>query len=160
MKENQINANSMSFMKIKTSYWVTAAIATSLVSGALIVNACVSTNKNPLQIPQKGKAMSQASSSQTVDFRFEDYETSEAAQEKLQSLFPISSDVDRFTDAMANLGAECHPSANEDEENIVYCYYSQKPNFLVRTQWIVGTEFDNDRKIKAFTKVERGFVGP
>jgi len=159
MKENQINASSMSFMKIKTSYWVAAAIATALVSSALIVNAYISANNDPSQ-SQKGQIMSQVSRSQTVDFRFEDYETAAAAQEKLQSLFPISSDVDRFTDAMADLGAECHPSVNEDEENIVYCYYSQKPNFLVRTQWIVGTKFDNDRKIKAFTKVERGFVGP
>lgn len=146
-------------MKVKKRYWVTAAIATSLVSGALIVNACVSAKNNFFSISQKGRAMSQVLSSQTADFRFEDYETAESAQEKLLSLFPLGSSVDGFASKMSELRTECYDSQPDEEERYIACHYLENSINFVSTKWIAIAYYDNNRKIEKI-EVKQGAVGP
>lgn len=145
----------MSFMNLKISYWVTAAIATSVVSGALIASA----NKSPLQMPQREKAMS--SSANTASFRFEDYETAESAQEKLLSIFPIGSSLNNLINKMNSLKADCYEPEPGDEDygKAIACHYMENDILFVSRKWIAIAYFDGNQKITRL-EVKLGAVGP
>lgn len=146
-------------MKVKKRYWVTAAIATSLVSGALIVNAWTKASNSHSQQNTNKKMMSRVSVKMPINFEFEDYKTAEAAQDKLNSLFPKGANIDEFKKQMHDLGADCYDPELHKEGQFVACHYREKSFSLFRPWWFIKAELDDNNRIDAI-EVERGVTAP
>jgi hypothetical protein len=80
-------------------------------------------------------------------FKFENYEQSEDAHKKLLELFPIGSDVSKFTKAMKSLeGTLCI-----EDPGLIGCQYSTPVSSATGYSWYVSTYFSTGGKI---TKIE------
>jgi hypothetical protein len=150
----------MDLMKtIKSKKYLAAtAIAASLVTSISIVHACTNPGNSQSQQPQEEKNTNLASM-KTMKFKFEDYQTAETAQAKLNSLFSKGTSVDEFKSQMKDLGADCYDPDFHEGGQFIACHYREKTAFLFQSWWFVKAELDDNSKINII-KVERGVTAP
>jgi len=81
-------------------------------------------------------------------FRFEDYETAEAAREKLTALFPAGTEADTLAEFMKNLGARCDEAGPSDiEDSFIRCDYNVPTSLISGIHWYLVADLDTTRKI-------------
>jgi hypothetical protein len=85
-------------------------------------------------------------------FSFEDYKSNKEvliAQEKLQSMFPVGTDVEEFTKFMKELKAQCneYDGRARGGERGTSCYYYINVLLLSQVEWSISVKTDDNRKI-------------
>jgi len=81
-------------------------------------------------------------------FRFEDYETAEAAKEKLMALFPTGTEANTFVEFMKNVGARCDEGErSKTGGKFVGCDYIVGTSLLSGIHWYLVADFNKEQKI-------------
>jgi hypothetical protein len=84
----------------------------------------------------------------SMQFRFEDYKTAEAAQKKLLELYPVGSDVSKFVKDMQSIGYEYLPPDDlKDGLKIVGFQHFIPINAAGSDTWYVRVFYKSDGKI-------------
>jgi hypothetical protein len=87
-------------------------------------------------------------------FSLDDYKTDKAAKAKLESMFPIGTNVNEFTKFMKELGIECDFGKDvQTGQEATECCASTEFRLIQVIKWGLFADFDSQRRI---TKIEVG----
>ena len=90
-----------------------------------------------------------------TSFRFEQFDSADAAKSVLANILPEGSSIQQIEHVMKEAGAKCYPV----QGHVLACVYNQRPRLFVRVSWSLGFYLTDEDRLHR-TEITRALTGP